>query len=151
MDTEAIKSEVRAILEQLGYGSLVSSIEAHQGLTSRFNIELLGEANMLIGERGANLAALEHVVKKILRHRNGPELTFTLDINNYRRERLEDLKQDVKTAAKEVRLYNKRVPLRSMSAFERRVVHLLLAEYPDIATESTGEEPNRRVVIKPYP
>jgi len=151
MDTDAIKSEIRTLLDQLGYGQAIYTIDAHQGLTSRFNVQLSGEANMLIGERGANLAALEHIVKKILRRRNGTEHKFTLDINNYRLERLEQLKQDVKAAAKEVRLYSKHVPLRSMSAFERRVVHLLLVEYPDIATESVGEEPNRRVVIKPYP
>ena len=65
--------------------------------------------------------------------------------------RLDDLKQDVKAAAKEVRLYKKEVPLRPMSSFERRIVHLLLAEYPDITTGSIGEEPDRKVVIKPYP
>ena len=38
-----------------------------------------------------------------------------------------------------------------MSSFERRIVHLLLAEYPDIATESVGADVERHVVIKPYP
>lgn len=76
---------------------------------------------------------------------------FTIDINDYRMKRLEDLKQDVKAAAKEVRLYRKDVPMRFMSSFERRIVHLLLEEYPDITTESIGQEPGRRVVIKPYP
>jgi spoIIIJ-associated protein len=38
-----------------------------------------------------------------------------------------------------------------MSAFERRIIHMALAEYPDITTESIGEGERRRVVIKPYP
>ncbi len=135
----------------MGFGGEVESIEAHQGTTSRFSVRLGGEANMLIGEWGANLSHLEHLLKKIIRKKFGGEFKFALDLNDYRIKRLEDLKQDVKSAAKEVRLYHKEVPLRSMSSFERRIVHLLLAEYPDITTESIGQDPDRRVVIKPYP
>lgn len=151
MDPELIKQEIKTIFEKMGFGNEVESIEVHQGTTSRFSVRLNGEANMLIGERGANLSYLEHLLKKMISKKVGGEFKFTLDINDYRIKRLEDLKQDVKSAAKEVRLYHKEVPLRSMSSFERRIVHLLLAEYPDITTESIGQEPDRRVVIKPYP
>lgn len=185
MDPEIIKQEIKTLLEHMSFRDDVESIEAHQGMTSRFSVRLRSLAegtglrdslksfweeqegkeeerpdhtytagsfvNMLIGEHGANLAALEHILKKIIKKKYGDDQKFTLDINDYRMKRLEDLKQDVKAAAKEVRLYQKEVPLRSMSAFERRIVHLLLAEYPDIATESVGQEPDRRVVIKPYP
>lgn len=110
-----------------------------------------GAVNMLIGEQGRNLMALEHILKKIIRKKFGNEMRFTLDINDYRMKRLEDLKQDVKDAARNVRMYRKETALRPMSAFERRIIHMLLAEYPDITTESVGEEPYRRVIIKPYP
>lgn len=135
----------------MGYRDEIEFIEAHQGTTSRFSVRIRGEANMLIGEYGANLAAIEYLLKRIIYQKQGGDFKFTLDINDYRMKRLEDLKQDVKTAAKEVRLYRREVPLHSMSSFERRIVHLLLAEYPDITTESIGQEPQRRVVIKPYP
>lgn len=135
----------------MSFGEELEEVEAHQGTTSRFSIKLKGDANLLIGERGANLAALEHLLKKMIQKKAGEGHKFTLDINDYRMKRLEDLKQDVKSAAKEVRLYRKEVPLRPMSSFERRIVHLLLAEYPDITTESIGGEPERFVVIKPYP
>ena len=154
------------MLEKMSFGDDLERIEPHQGTTSRFSIRMRGGeespgdegeetrhpfTNMLIGERGGNLAALEHLIKKIIKKKYGEEIKFTLDINDYRMRRLEDLKQDVKNAAREVRLYKKEVPLRSMSSFERRIVHLLLAEYPDIMTESFGQEPERRVIIKPYP
>lgn len=151
MDPEAVKTQIKEFFKKMGLGEQVESIEAHQGATSRFSVRIFGEANMLIGEHGANLAYSEHLLKKIIKKKFGEEFKFTLDINDYRMKRLEDLKQDVKSAAKEVRLYQKEVPLRSMSSFERRIVHLLLAEYPDITTESIGQEPERRVVIKPYP
>jgi len=171
MDPEAIKQEIATLLEHMSFGKDIESVETHQGMTSRFSVRLGGGeeeerrveedeqmphgahsyVNMLIGEHGNNLSALEHILKKIIRKKYGSDEKFTLDINDYRMKRLEDLKQDVKAAAKEVRLYQKEVPLRSMSAVERRIVHLLLAEYPDITTESVGQEPERKVVIKPYP
>ena len=151
VDAEAIKAEIKTLLSHAGYGEELESIDIHQGATSRFSVRLKGEANILIGEHGNNLADLEYILKLIVREKYNEDFKFALDINEYRMKRLEDLKQDVKAAAKEVRLYKKEVPLRPMSAFERRIVHLLLAEYPDITTESIGQEPQRRVVIKPYP
>ena len=156
MDTEFIKNEIGAFFEQMGFGDEFEDVDIHQGVRSRFNVRVRGSANMLIGERGNNLVAIEHLLKKIISKKrdktaSSEEEKFTLDINDYRIKRLYDLKQDVKAAAKEVRLYRREAPLRPMSSFERRIVHLLLAEYPDIATESIGEDPNRRVIIKPYP
>lgn len=168
MDNETIKNEVQILLEKMGFSRELESIEVHEGVTARVSLHLFGPAklvenenehqeellspsSMLIGEHGNNLAALEYLLKKILQKKFKDLPKFTLDINEYRVKRLEDLKQDVKAAAKEVRLYKKEVPLRAMSAFERRIVHLLLAEYPDITTESVGQDPNRRVIIKPYP
>lgn len=151
MDTEVIKNEVRELFERMGYGDMIEAIESHQGVTSRVSVRVRGDARMLIGEYGDNLAALEHILRRIAAKKFGAETHVTLDINDYRTKRLEDLKQDVKSAAHAVRMYKKPVPLRPMSSFERRIVHLLLAEYPDIATESTGVGLERRVVIKPYP
>ncbi len=168
MDNEATKNEVLNLLEKMGFSREVESIEVHEGVTARVSLRLfspvrgaenndeyqeerVSPSSMLIGEHGNNLAALEYLLKKILQNKYKDLPKFTLDINEYRIKRLEDLKQDVKAAAKEVRLYKKEVPLRPMSAFERRIVHLLLAEYPDITTESIGQEPDRRVIIKPYP
>lgn len=152
MDTmESIKNEVREVFDRMGFGDAVMDITAYQGITSRISVKIQGDASMLIGERGANLAALEHVLRKIAQKKYGAETRFTLDLNDYRMRRIEDLKQDVKAAAKEVRTRRRPVPLRPMSSFERRIVHLLLEEYPDITTESEGTDEERRVMIKPYP
>ncbi len=151
MNGENITKEINALIEKMGFAGDVDTIEVHQGAASRFEVRMRGEARMLIGEHGNNLIALEHVLKKIVKKKYNEETRFTLDINDYRMKRLEELKQEVKSAAKAVRLYHKSVPLRSMSSFERRIVHLLLEEYPDITTESMGEEPERKVIIKPIP
>ena len=152
MDVDFIKNEIKLLLEGMGFGSDVEMINVHQGAALRFSVYMRGKASMLIGERGNNLVAVEHILKKIVSKKRGEdEQRFTLDINDYRMKRLEDLKQDVKNAAREVLLYHRESSLRPMSSFERRIVHLLLAEYPDITTESIGSDLDRRVVIKPYP
>ena len=152
MNTDFIKQEIALLLEKMGFGPDIEAIEAHHGTAVRFSVYMRGKVSMLIGERGNNLVAVEHVLKKIINKKKGEEeQRFTLDINDYRMKRLEDLKQDVKNAAREVRLYHRESPLRPMSSFERRIVHLLLAEYPDITTESVGTDIDRRVIIKPYP
>ena len=150
-DGEAIKNEVKSVLDRMGFGLAVMDITAYQGLTSRIAVRISGDARMLIGEGGANLGALEHILRKIVQKKLGAEERFSLDINDYRMRRMEDLKQEVKAAAKEVRMHRRPVPLQPMSSFERRIVHLLLEEYPDITTESIGQDEERRVVIKPLP
>lgn len=168
MTQEIIKNEIKDLLERMGFGRELETIDVHEGTTNRYSVRLHGTirideeyqeedgqkmsvSSMLIGERGNNLSALEYLLKRLIYKKYGEDVKFTLDINDYRMKRLEDLKQDVKSAAKEVRTYRKEVPLRPMSSFERRIVHLLLAEYPDITTESIGKEPYRKVIIKPYP
>ena len=151
MDTNTIITEtITEVFLQMGYGEDVLVVEPFQGVMSRFNVRLRGDAHMLIGEHGNNLIALEHLLKRIIRKRHNEEYKFTLDINDYRIRGLEDLKQEVKIAAKKVRTFQQPVSLRPMSSFERRIVHLLLAEYPDIMTESTGKDPERKVTIKPF-
>lgn len=175
MNADAIKIELKILLDKMGFGNDIEAIDVHEGMTGRISLRLLGPtrlpegevgteedgdgpwgqkaspSSMLIGEYGNNLLSLEYLLKRILQKKHKVLDKFTLDINDYRMKKLEDLKQDVKVAAKEVRLYRKDVPLHPMSAFERRIVHLLLAEYPDITTESIGQEPDRKVIIKPYP
>ncbi|MEK7082525.1 MAG: R3H domain-containing nucleic acid-binding protein [Patescibacteria group bacterium] len=148
---EMVKNETELLLERMGFKDNIEDIGAHEGVTRRITVRIRGEARMLIGEYGNNLAALEHVLRRIVAKNQGAEAHFTLDINDYRMKRLEDLKQDVKSAAHDARMYKKSVSLRPMSSFERRIVHLLLSEYPDIATESVGDGDERRVVIKPFP
>jgi len=111
------------------------------------------EAGILIGEEGKHLIALSHVVKKMaetrLRIANLEALSFLLDVNDYQRKRIEEIKNIARLNAQRARFFKKEIEMDPMSAYDRRIIHAILGEYPDIKTESLGEEPNRRVVIKP--
>lgn len=108
------------------------------------------DAGLLIGEDGANLLALNYLVRKIVERRTGAqEAQFLIDVNDYQRRRFDEIRDKARMGAQRVRYFKKEVALEPMNAFERRIAHLVLQEYPDIVTESTGEGVMRRVVIKP--
>lgn len=109
------------------------------------------DARLLIGEGGKNLAALEHLIRRLLYKNTVAPPPVFVDVNGYRAHQIEILKDEVRDFAKRVRLYRKEIRLRPMSSFERRVVHMSLVEYPDLTTESIGQDPERAVVIRPYP
>lgn len=145
----AIQSEIETFLRLSNISGRVAPDEtSHLGL--RFNIQV-DDARFLIGERGTNLASLEYLLKRIVQKRFPDAPNFSLDVNDYKLRRVESLRDEVKAIAKKVRMYRKEIMLKPMSAFERRIIHMALAEYPDITTESVGAGGDRRVVIKPYP
>ena len=69
-------------------------------------------------------------------------------IENYKKDRQAKLESMAKRAAGRVMKYKRPVSMDPMPAFERRIVHSALQEYPELETSSTGEEPRRYVVIK---
>lgn len=104
--------------------------------------------SFLIGYRGKNLYAFEHLLKSLyyVRHKELPKIVF--DISDYKKKnvsRLEFLAQ--KTIGK-VLLSRRPEVLLPMNAYERRVVHAHITKNSSLVTESIGEEPNRRIVVK---
>lgn len=112
---------------------------------------LTDNASLFIGEKGHNLQSLETILRLIMRKRLSIMPAFYLDINNYRSLREESVKEMAKKAARRARFYKKDVILEPLPAYDRRIIHTELALYPDIKTESIGQEPERRIVIKYLP
>jgi spoIIIJ-associated protein len=109
------------------------------------------EPKLLIGERGETLADIQHLLKAILKKKVEGKFYIDLDINNYKKKKIEYLRGLAQSLADEVTLTKKEKILPPMPAYERRIVHLELAGRKNVTTQSIGEEPERRVVIKPYP
>ena len=114
------------------------------------SIQTPDSAKFLIGKNGQNLKALEHIIRAML-VKEDKGSTIVLDVNDYRKSRAVYLVDVAKQAVARVRNVQKAEALFPMSAYERRIIHMELAAYPDITTESIGAEPQRRVIIKPYP
>lgn len=109
------------------------------------------EPKILIGEKGQTLVEIQRLLKAISRRRIDREFYIDLDINDYKKKKIEYLKELAKSIADDVVLLKQEKELPSMSAYERRVIHMELAGRENIMTDSVGREPERKVVIRPHP
>ena len=111
--------------------------------------EAVDELNNLIGGRGERLQAIQHLVNLMLSRKMGEWARVTVDIEEYRGRREAQLRALARKAADRVKETGRAVQLEPMTALERRWIHVELQEMDGIATESAGEEPERRVVVIP--
>jgi len=156
MDIEQIKKTIENIFKAMSFSG--PEIEIKKDNTQKdkeiinINLDLkTKEAEPFIKDNSEGLSALQHVLRVILSRGGTTQSFLILDINGYKEGRKNELNDVAVEAAKKVRRTKKTMILEPMSAFERRVIHLKLAEQPDIVTESIGEEPERRVAIRIYP
>lgn len=111
---------------------------------------LTGEdSNFLIGQYGMNLQALQHLIRLIVRKKTDDKVKFVLDVNSYRQEKNQAVIDMARSAAEEAVRDSRSVVLRPMSAYERRLIHMELAQNGKVVTESIGEGESRKVVVKP--
>ena len=102
----------------------------------------------LIGRQGQTLAALQYLVNLMVSRRLKGRVPVLVDVEGYKRRRYEALRHLAVRMAEQVRQTGRPVTLEPMPAFERRVVHLALNDYPDIVTQSVGSGMSRKVVIR---
>ncbi len=104
--------------------------------------------NFLIGTHGLGLSALESFLNTVS-FRHVPEsLHVSVDINDYKVQKTEKIQDMARRAIDKVRFFGEEVILPPMTPSERRMVHTFVTEYDDVLTESSGDEPFRRVVLK---
>ena len=144
----------QAILEELmRLMDLDVRVEVEAGDTSRLNVVGEGDAKdalgALIGRKGERLSALQHLVNLMLSKKMGDWTRVLVDVEDYRGRRERQLRDLATRAAERVVETGKMLQLEAMPALERRWVHIALRDNPNVATQSIGEEPNRRIVVLP--
>lgn len=108
------------------------------------------ESALLIGPHGDTLQSLSIVFKRMLEQRfkeTERDISYLVDVNGYRRARLEEIQQSAKMLAERVRSLHSRAELSPMNAYERMIVHATFTEDPDVTTISEGEGKERHVVL----
>lgn len=108
----------------------------------------MNEPQLFIGEKGQTLFEIAHVLKALIRRKLQEPVRLTLDINDYQKNKEQYLRELARAAADEVALLKIDKELPAMTSADRRIVHLELAERQDVVSESVGEGPERRVVIR---
>jgi spoIIIJ-associated protein len=107
------------------------------------------DLGILIGRRGQTLVALEYITKLIVVRWLKTWLPLTIDVGGYKKHRRDSLQKLALYLAEQVKSRHRALTMEPMPADERRIIHLTLADHPDVKTESTGEGENRKVVVLP--
>lgn len=149
-DTEKIAQFLAAVATYLEVPYQVElTTSAEEDGPVRVALQTEQDGNLLIGKNGQNLKAFEQVIRAVWARGETAGRQVVLDINDYRKTKEHELVQIIHETAGKVRATRKPAALDPMNPYERRLVHTELATYSDLATESIGQEPYRRVVIKP--
>lgn len=138
------------LLDKLGMEGTVQCRVRSDGSSERLWVEIESrQSGILIGERGSTLRAFEHILHLLLRSTVGGSVRVSADVNTYRLQRAEALRRQAEAAAERARTTGRAVVLEPMEAPDRRIIHVVLADNRGVHTESQGEEPRRRVVVRP--
>ncbi|KKW23478.1 MAG: Single-stranded nucleic acid binding R3H domain-containing protein [Parcubacteria group bacterium GW2011_GWA2_51_12] len=143
---EIIKTALTSLLQMMDISAETDLTISDEDVPI-FNIRTPDSA-MLIGQHGANLGALQHLVRILVAKKIPEPVHFIIDVEGYKRAREEFLRELSRQAAARVRDTKESLLLKPMMAYERRVVHSEIGKLPDLSSESVGEEPERRILIK---
>lgn len=142
---------VNTILSGAGVKTLTTLRSAYDSQAGGPVIDITGDdSGLLIGRRGETLRALQYLVNLVVKN-NIPEenLRVVLDIERYRERRHNSLSEMALRVADRVASSGRSISLEPMTAAERRVIHLALADHPRVSTHSSGIGEGRKVTITP--
>lgn len=151
MNHDLLKEATAKILDLLGltHGDITVRMD---GDITRVDIAS-NEASRIIGWHGETLNSIQHVLKSIIRTADKLDRTplIVVDADGYRAMQEEKVRKIAQVKADFVRRTGNRVALSPMSPYFRRIVHVYVANTPelqDLTTESVGEGDYRQIVLK---
>lgn len=107
------------------------------------------EAQMLIGKQGLVLSDVQLLLRKLIKKKIGEEMFLNLDIDNYKKNKENYLRDIAQEVADEVVKTKTSKEMLLSSPFDRKIVHTELADRLDVNAESIGEGEDRRILVSP--
>lgn len=145
--TATIRNKSEELLARLGFDC---QIEISLTEDNRYLVKIqTNEPNLLIGYHGQTLSALQLIINLAVQKETSVWTPIVLDIGDYRERREEQLRQLALNIAQRVRFSGQPQSLTRLSAAERRIIHLALADDEMVETLSEGEGSDRHLVIRP--
>jgi spoIIIJ-associated protein len=143
---EKIKGILKKSIELICPGEEVK-IEAD---SEELRLSVQGEdLGIAIGRDGKNMEALEYIINLIGKRKRLIDRNVTIDIKDYRKKRIDSIKKTAIFMAKKAINEGRKIALKPMGSYERKIIHNLLARFSNITTRSRYDEPNRRIIIYP--
>ncbi len=144
---EAVAKYVESIVNHLEQSVEVKVTEVND---RTMEIQLIGDnLAILIGKRGHTLNALQYLANLVANKAADHKMKIVIDAEDYRSRRQEALQHLAERMAARAIRERKSFQLDPMPAYERKIIHTSLQNYPGITTSSNGEEPVRYVVVHP--
>ena len=118
-------------------------------IDNQINLTITGDKmSHLIGYKGKTIEAFQSLLNSMLQREDEEYAKIFVEINDYKKKKEEKLRRLANKMASNCVKFRRPIKLEPMSAYERLIIHRELADRKDVETESIGEEPRRRVVIK---
>jgi len=145
------ESLVSKLLYQIGMQAQVS---AHYGELHNdrhpIMVDIRGnDLGVLIGHRGETLNAFQYIASLMVGKETQQFIQLIVDVEGHRDRRERQLRQLARRMAEQVTTTGRKLTLEPMPASERRIIHMELRDHPAVTTQSSGEEPHRKITIFP--
>lgn len=144
--TVRVHELLRRVREALALDATVTVREERGGLRATFEGHELG---LVIGKHGQTIDALQYLANAVAARAAGERIEVVVDAAGYRERRRATLEALADRTADRVAATGSPVALDPMTATERKIIHLRLADRADVVTSSDGSEPSRHVVVSP--
>jgi len=146
INKEKIKNITEEFFNKAGFETSIN-IEQKEGV---INIDVkTKDAQTLIGRQGLILADIQLLLRKIIKKETNEDFYLFVDIDNYKKNKENYLKDLAWNVADEVLKTGQEKEIPLMSSFDRRIIHIELQQRNDVLVESIGEGEERRIIIKP--
>lgn len=156
MEHDAVLDTAEEVVSKLVYHmGMTAQVSAHYDDSSTddhrvIQVDVRGEdLSALIGRRAETLTAFQHIASLIVGKQTQKWVQMIIDVEGYRSRREKQIRQLAQRMADQVTKTGRKVTMEPMPSNERRVVHIELRGHPAVKTESTGDDPYRKVVILP--
>jgi spoIIIJ-associated protein len=149
-ELENIKEIIKDFFNKLSFAVEVDAKSEDRNGEDVLEVDIkTSEAQTLIGKQGLVLADIQLLLRKVIKKKTDKDFYLSLDVDNYKKNKEDYLRSVARSVADEVSRTKKERDLPFTSSFDRRIVHMELADRNDVTTESTGEGEERKVIVKP--
>ena len=139
---------LRNILEQ--FDAEGAPIDEYEGDEGELILDITGDdLAVLIGRHGRTLDSLQFLISVITSRKIGFRYPVVIDVEGYKARQRQKLESIAENAARRAVSQDKKIALRPMTPYERRIIHITLRDNPEVETHSEGEGHGRRVVVTP--
>ena len=142
---------IEKLNELLSLSELGGVATVHRNSNNTLILDIVDSADLgrTIGKSGATLDALQVLVRTFTYRQFNTPFRLSIDAGEYKKKKEVSFNEKVRDAEQRVLSHNQSVELDPMNAFDRRNVHVMFENHPDIMTASVGSGPSRRVLLEP--